>query len=247
MRMRFAAVVVVAGLTAAVPRAEAADLYGKSPQSMAFEVKLGLHKPFIDRDPNLTRDPYYSMFGNFPMLMSEFEFDYQFLRPFDVGSLGFGFSWGYGEKFGKAIDAKGVVAEESAGIRLVPLKAMLVYRFDWAANKHSVPLVPFVKGGLVGEIWWAVKGNKVEVVNDVPAQGIRWGATGVLGLMLQLDILDPRLARDFDTSAGVNHSYIFAEWQINEVTNFGFNDPTTGKPGLDLSSRTFMFGLGFEF
>ena len=53
--------------------------------------------------------------------------------------------------------------------------------------------------------------------------------------------------RDFDTSAGVNHSYLFAEWQINEVTNFGINDATTGKPGLDLSNRTFMFGLAFEF
>lgn len=244
--MRLPCLVLGLGLFATAARAE--EIKGATPQSMAFEVKLGLHKPFIDRDPNLTTDPYYDMFGNYPMVMAEFEFDYQFWRPLDLGSLAASFSFGYGEKFAKAIDAAtGAAAEESAGLRLVPFKAMLVARFDWAANKHNIPLVPFVKGGAVGEIFWFVKNNKVEVVNGVPGQGIRWGLTGALGLMLQIDFLDPQLARDFDTSAGVNHSYLFAEWQVNEVANFGMLDPVTSKPGLDLSNRTFMFGLGFEF
>ena len=61
----------------------------------------------------------------------------------------FGFSFGYGEKFGKAVDASGAPAGESAGIRLVPLNAVAVYRFDWAADVLRIPLVPFVAAGFV--------------------------------------------------------------------------------------------------
>ena len=72
-------------------------------------------------------------------------------------------------------------------------------------------------------------------------QGVKFGIAGVLGLALQLDFIDQRLARDFDSSVGVNHTYLFAEGTLQEMNLFG------GSKALDLSSAHFMFGLGFEF
>jgi hypothetical protein len=230
-------------LTAAAAQAD--EISGASERNMEFEFKLGPYRPLVDRefqispDPTVAR-PFEQTFGSGPMLFGEVELDRELFQAF--GTFSVGASIGYGEKFGKAIDAMTMqVSTESTGIKLVPLKALAVYRWDWAAIKHNIPLVPYLKGGFEMAIWWAVKGNEVNVSDNLPAgPGVRWGVVGVVGLALQIDFLDPRLARDFDTSAGVNHTYLFAEWAVEEVTSFG-------KPGLDLSSRHAMFGLSFEF
>jgi hypothetical protein len=73
----------------------------------------------------------------------------------------------------------------------------------------------------------------------VAGAGISWGYFFTGGLMLMLDFLDPRLARDFDSEMGVNHSYIFAEFDYEQVDSFG-------APALNLSSRRFSFGLAFD-
>ena len=55
-----------------------------------------------------------------------------------------------------------------------------------------------------------------------------------------LDVLEPRLARDFDSDVGVNHSYLFAEYTHAEVNNFGGG-------GFNLSTRHWMFGLALDY
>ena len=109
---------VMIGLLGA--HAMAAEVYGATDQSFAFEFKLGPYRPLIDRDPTLTSDPYYETYGSSPMIMGELELDYQFWRP--LGSLAVGFSFGYGEKFAPAVDATtSTAASESTGLRLFPI------------------------------------------------------------------------------------------------------------------------------
>ncbi|MBS1149494.1 MAG: hypothetical protein H6Q89_1192 [Myxococcaceae bacterium] len=236
--------VLMVGLLGA--NALAAEIYGASEQSFAFEFKLGPYMPLIDRDEALTTDPYYATYGNAPMLMGELELDYQFWRPF--GSIAVGFTFGYAEKFAPAIDATTLTpATESTGLRVFPMKLLAVYRWDWAANKHNIPLVPYLKAGFVAEPWWVVKGGKTETADGREGTGVRFGVAATIGLALQIDFLDPRLARDFDTSAGVNHTYLFAEWTITEVNNFGAKTSKGTATGLDLSSRSPFFGLAVEF
>ena len=237
-------IVLLVGLVGA--NGFATDVYGATEQSFAFEIKLGPHKPLIDRNPALSPDPYYSTFGTSPMLLGELELDYQFWRPF--GSFAVGFSFGYAEKFAPAVDATTTtMASESTGLRLFPMKLMLVYRFDWLAQKHNIPLVPYVKGGFVAEPFWITKGGKTETADGMEGVGTRFGVAATVGLALQIDFLDPRLARDFDTSAGVNHTYLFAEWAITEVNNFGATNAKGEPNGFDFSSRSPMFGLAVEF
>ncbi len=216
----------------------------ETPRQMYFEAKLSPYTPLLDRPflglPEASR-PYYAVFGGGPMLLGEVEMDYQFFQKF--GSLAGAVSVGYAEKFGKAIDeTSGQRVDQSTGLRILPIKAMLVYRWDYAKEKFNIPLVPYVKAAFVAMPYWLLNGTDVELYGVARGEGVKFGLAGVLGLALQLDFLDQRLARDFDSSVGVNHTYLFAEGTIQEMNLFN-----TSATGLDFSSRHFMFGLGFEF
>jgi hypothetical protein len=232
-RVALALVVLVAGAS------PAKELVGETDRSLFLEFKLSPYTPLIDRPFTSTTGPYQTIFGGGPMLLGELELDFQFFQR--MGSLAVGLSGGYAEKFGRAVDAAtGAETSQSTGLKLVPLKALLVYRFDWLSLKHDVPLVPYAKAGFVVMPWWVMKGADIEVADGLRGAGVSSGLAGVLGLALTLDFLDPRLARDFDTSVGVNHSYLFAEFALQEMGLFS-------RGAIDLSSRHWNFGLGFEF
>jgi hypothetical protein len=177
------------------------------------------------------------------MWLGEAELDFQFFQKF--GSLAIGLSAGYAEKYGKGVVvATGQPSSESTALHIVPIKALLVYRFDWLNIKYDIPLVPYLKGGPVIMPWWVTKGPDIEVADGLKAQGYKLGLSGTLGLAFCLDFLDRRLARDFDTSMGVNHSYIFAEGTLQNMVLF---EPASNPKPLNLSSLHVMFGLGLEF
>ena len=243
------AIILAGALLATAASAETFQVSGQkkmleSPRSMFFEAKLSPYTPLLDRPfmdlPEAER-PYYAVFGGGAMLLGEIEFNYQFFQKF--GSLAGGASLGYTEKYGKSIDAAtGQRVSQSTGLRLVPIKALLVYRFDWLKENHRIPLVPYAKLAFVAMPWWVENGGSVELSGVQRGEGVKFGFGGTLGLSLQLDFLDQRLARDFDSSVGVNHTYLFAEGTIQEMNLFG----ATAR-GFDLSSKHFLFGLGFEF
>jgi hypothetical protein len=212
----------------------------ESPRSMYIEFKLSPFTPMLDSGFQKNTGPYFKFFGNQPMLLGEIEAEYEFFQKF--GTISAGFSAGYAEKYGKALDsASGEHIGQSTGIHVVPIKVLIAYRFDWLKQKTKVPLVPYVKGAFVAMPWWALNGADVEQASGFYGSGARFGLSGVVGLALELDFLDQRLARDFDSSMGVNHTYLFAEATFQAMNIF----PSVG-PSFDWSSIHFMFGLALE-
>lgn len=212
----------------------------ESPRSMYLEFKLSPFTPMLDSGFQKNTGPYFTFFGNQPMLLGEIEAEYEFFQKF--GTISAGFSAGYAEKYGKALDAaSGEHIGQATGIHVVPIKVLLAYRFDWLKQKTKVPLVPYVKGAFVAMPWWALNGADIEQANGLYGSGARFGLSGVVGLALELDFLDQRLARDFDSSMGVNHTYLFAEATFQAMNIF----PPVGA-SLDWSSIHFMFGLALE-
>ncbi|MFZ5468950.1 MAG: MXAN_2562 family outer membrane beta-barrel protein [Myxococcota bacterium] len=215
-----------------------------TPKYEALELKLGGYKPLIVREAGLASDPYRDVFGAGAMLLAELEYDRQLWQ--EVGTIAVGFSIGYAEKFGSALvgeqNGAAVTQEvsERTGLKVLPLKLMGVYRFDYAALHWNVPVVPYGKVGLAYTPWWSVKGANVEFADGLRGAGAQWGWAAVGGISLMLDFLEPRLAKDFDSDMGVNHSYLFAEYVHQDVNDFGAG-------GLDLSSRHWMFGLTLEY
>lgn len=210
-----------------------------SERTMGVEVKLGAFTPLIDREVSLGAvKPYETIYGGDPMLLFNVSAERQLFQA--LGTAGVGLSGGYAEKYAPALLEDDSQAGESTGLRLVPLQLFGVYRFDYPAHAWGVPLVPYVKAGLSCTVWSASKGADLETTrNGKQAIGARWGWGFTGGLSLLLDVFEPRLARDFDTDMGVNHSYLFVEFNFTDVNNFY-------TAGLDLSGRYVMFGAAFE-
>lgn len=219
----------------------------ESPRNMVAEVRLGSYYPWVDRtlDCQPGQCPYARVLKG-AMLLVELEVERQLFQKF--GSAAIGFSAGYAEKYGHAIDSTGAETSEATSLRILPMKLLGVYRWDWAALKYGVPLVPYVKLGFQVVHWWTTSASGTEVANSLSGAGWSYGVLGAGGLAFLLDILDPRLARDFDSGMGVNHTYLFGEFNIAEVNNFGMKAAGTQELAtLDLSARYFMFGLAFEY
>ncbi|HZH04515.1 MAG TPA: MXAN_2562 family outer membrane beta-barrel protein, partial [Myxococcaceae bacterium] len=224
---------------AAVPAQAQEAPVTESPRTSFLEIKFGSFRPRIDREFGDGPGPYAQFFGDRSMLMAEIEYDRQFFQAF--GSAALGLSVAYAEVYAPTTFASsGEASGERAGFRVIPLKLLAVYRFDVLAQRARIPLVPYAKASLQYVPWKAMKATGTECSGDVCGSGARWGYGGALGVALQLDFLDGRMARDFDAGVGVNHSYFFAEYNASQVTNFG-------DPGLNLSGRYWLFGLGLEF
>ncbi|MBA3546446.1 MAG: hypothetical protein H0T76_08195, partial [Nannocystis sp.] len=137
---------------------------------------------------------------------------------------------------------------DSTRFAVMPLALQVVYRFELLADRFRVPLVPYAKAGLNYSFWWSKDGsNEISTIKDDngkvidKARGGAWGFQTNLGGMLRLDFLERGTARTLDRVTGINHTYIFAEWQLSRVNNFG------RKNSINLGDSTWLVGLALEF
>ncbi|MBX5482143.1 MAG: hypothetical protein IRZ16_09950 [Myxococcaceae bacterium] len=231
----------VLGLVLAfAPAARADVIYTESSRSGALMFKLGMFNPSDSIDEGLPAKPYETTFGDTGMLVGEIEYDHYFYQGF--GAVGIGASGSYGEIYGKGlvIGDETATTEDHSGLVVAPVRLMALYNWDYAAQTWAIPLVPYLRAGAAVVPWWALQAGNVEIASGKRGAGATWGWTVTGGLMFQLDVLDPRLARDFDNDLGVNHSYVFAEYNYLRAENFG-------KGGLKFNVGHFMFGLSLEF
>jgi hypothetical protein len=235
---------LVATVTGAQAQAQMVqDEFGqyRSPQHFALELRFGPYRPNVDSEFGGARTPHQDFFGSKRRLMSQIEFDYQFLRH--VGSAAVGVGVGYFTQSGKNRTPDGVLSEDWTTLRLIPISASLVYRFDLLFERLKIPLVPYGKVGFDYVIWTMTNGN-----GDVPddpvggrGEGGTWGWHAAVGLSLVLDFMDPISAHQFDVEMGVNHTHLFAELGHWDVSGLGMANK------LRVGDTTWVGGLLFEF
>jgi hypothetical protein len=235
---------VLPGLLTAAALGLATPAQAATPISGAFELQLSGYHPQVDSEPGLTGAPYHTAFGDKSMLLFEVEWQRQFFQKF--GSLAGAIAAGYGELYGKGVFASdGSVSSDNTALKVVPLKALLVYRFDVLARRWNVPLVPFGKFGLVYETYQVTNGSgDTSTSGSSSGSGGRWGWEGDVGLALLLDWFDPNLAKDFDIDVGVNHSYFFAAYRNMSASR---DNPFAAPSGLRLNDKFWVFGLSIEY
>lgn len=183
------------------------------------------------------------------------EVDWQILRMGPVGSFGVGLQAYYAWASAKAPLASTSTSadpgtwtrtDQLSQLTVVPVTALAVVRFDGLARAvRYLPLVPYVKFGLTYGFWWVSNGDEYARGtgadgNATDAVGGTLGFTGAVGLQLMLDAFEPTLARQFDTTMGVNHSYVFFEGYMQ---NLGFGSSSR----LDVGTLTWSAGLTFEY
>jgi len=215
--------------------------YEPSPQWFAVELKFGPYLPDIDSELGSGGGPYRDIFGRKLRLMSQLTFDVQFLKKH--GTLGVGGTIGLFTAQGKALLETGESSSDKTSINVIPLILQLVYRWDYAAKHWNVPLVPYVRAGLVYSFYWITQGSGklARFASGGKAHGGVWGYQVNIGLALMLDVLEPGSAKKLDSEMGVNHTYLFCEFVHSGVDDFGGDRIRLGM------KYTLLAGLAAEF
>lgn len=230
--------VVLALSLIALPSSAAAEstVYG------SFELKLGGYYPGIDAEFAGT-GPFETFYGSDWRFYGEFVWNWYLLDS--IGKLGVGAHVGYTSATGAVKSTTdGSQDQEVPGethFSVIPLRLSVLYRYDYSAIHHGIPLVPVLKAGL-DYYFWEFEDADGETSNyqGTSGSGGKAGWHASFGLNLLLDVIDPASAAYLDMSWGVNNSYFFAEYMISRIDGFGSG-------GLDLSDDQWLFGLAFEF
>jgi hypothetical protein len=211
----------------------------ESPQDTAVELRFGRFDP--DPDAGLSSTPFKDYFGDDVRFLIGAEVDWQLLRIPHFGSLGPGVGFGVTKFSGKArVTGTGAVARSDTRVWMLPVHLVAVARADVLSRDFGVPLVPYGKLGLGYGLWWSSDGSRAARASGRAGKGASYGLTYALGAMFLLDVLDPDDAASADGLAGINSSYVFAEWFRPQLDGFGANDV------LDLSSSSWLFGVAVE-
>ncbi len=216
-----------------------------SPRTSSLDLRMSFYAPAIDSEFVSTngQQPYAKAFSD-TSLQKGIAFDQILVDGFADLSIGGSLGWWSIEGKGRKLD--GTQSQDKTTLTVVPLTLDLGLRLTVLAFRYGFPLVPYARGGLAYAFWWAKDGNdKVSTWTGVDnkvrtAEGGIAGLHGTIGVRLLLDNFEPRAARGFDLETGVNHSYLFAEYQRLSLNNFG--DSRT----MDLSDGVITFGLAFD-
>ncbi len=211
----------------------------RSPQNMAFELRLGPYLPRVDRS---TDQPIFSeFFGGDDRFMLGFEIDWQLWRIPHVGPVGVGVGLGYTNmsapnRIPAGSDTAGGNATQDSTLTLLPTFAVGVLRVDTLMREFGIPLVPYGKLGIAHAFWWVDDGIGTAEDAGVSGKDTSTGTQMALGGMFLLDVIEPTTARSLDADAGINNSYLFFEWSVSDYTGAQMN----------VGDSTWVTGLALE-
>jgi hypothetical protein len=138
----------------------------ESPRTASAEFKMGAYKPMINRESSIRGNPYDQTFGASAMLLAELEVDKMLYQG--IGLVSVGVSVGYAEKYAAAFlvqsdpNAPPVRSGDNTSLKVVPIKLLAIYKFDYLALHRNIPFTPYVKVGLVFEPWWSAKSGNIQ-------------------------------------------------------------------------------------
>jgi hypothetical protein len=245
----------------AQPDATRRDRAGRpgTPQRFALEFKMGPFLPDVDREySGAGLGPYAMVFGRtdstgaaidqpraFPMPVVAFDWQFVYL----AGPLGVGVQAGFFRDKAQALIADPLPGEnlrsaaDKTSFAMIPLALLLSYRFELMADRLRVPLVPYAKAGLAYSLYWnkSGSGNLARNSRGEAALGGVPGFQANVGAMLRMDFIEPGTAKKLDVLTGINHTYLFGEFQYSRVDNFG-----VGR-SISLGDSTWFAGLAIEF
>ena len=245
-RRAAAASLVALGLSLALPaRAQQAD---RPPRRLLVELKIDRYDPKVDSEKGLGgRTPYADIFGNRKPLRYQLEADWEVAHP--LGSLLLGATIGYWQNIGKGLVDDGLptqrASQDTALLDVIPFGVVATYRFDWLADRYRwLPLIPYAQAGLQRALWASFSGTgNVSHAHADGRRGSGWtyGYTTAVGVALNLDAIDPSVAREAYIDTYIQRTSVFVEYGWTRLDNFH----KTG--ALILTDKAFRFGLSLEF
>ena len=250
------ALLVVGALLAPGARAEwrASE---RPARKLLFAFKIDRYDPKVDSESafaGLPSDqrPYRQIFHGRAPLRYQLEADWEVWHPF--GSFLVGATAGYWQNFGKGLTADTrTTSSDTALLDVLPFGVIGTYRFDWLADHFPrFPLIPYAQAGLMRALWASFSGTGAvsrDATQGGRGSGWTWGYTTALGFAVNLDAIDPELAREAYVDTGIQRTSLFAEYGWTHLDDFHRTKPGTDLTAgaLILSDRAWRFGLALEF
>ncbi len=209
--------------------------------------KADRYDPKVDSESGLTGTPYHDVFGGRAPLRYQLEFDWEVAHPF--GSILVGATVGYWQNLGKALLLTSTPgnpqhSEDTTLLDVIPFGVIATYRFDWLTERwERFPFIPYAQVGLMRALWVSYDGTGSVSKASSGGRGSGWtnGYTTALGFAINLNAIDPGLAREAYLDTGIQRTAFFAEYGWTYLSNFH-------KSGaLVLSDHAWRFGLSVEF
>jgi hypothetical protein len=210
-------------------------------QRFAFELRIGPYTPRVDA--TVSGSPYETTFGDSQRWSGGLEADWQALRLHKVLSFGPGANIAYTSASGNGFLASGAGRSgQESTLNILPVQLGGVLRIDALADNTPIPLVPYAKAGLGGALWWSNDGGETaeDDASGTDGSDFSYGWFAAAGLMLRLDFLDQDDANSARAFTGLDHSYLFAEWNSCHLDGFGSGDT------MDVGADTYLFGVAVE-
>jgi hypothetical protein len=215
----------------------------ESPQNWAVELRFGPYYPQADEEFNGGAAPLANTFGTSHRVMVGIEGDWQALRVPKILSIGPGFGTGYTvlSATAKFSDGSGY-ADMGTSLKLWVQWADVVARIDALNKNFHVPIVFSAKLGAGQALWWASKGDMTgrDRVTGTIGHGRSFGPHWALGVMFDLNFVQPERARKLDAVSDINHMYLFFEWYQLKLGSWGSNN-------LHVGDSDWVLGYALEF
>jgi hypothetical protein len=247
-KRRAAAGAALLAVLAPVPAAQAAHWTGQNrpPRFLLVAFKVDRYDPKIDSEAGLNgATPYHDIFHGKAPARYQLEIDWEVAHPF--GSLLLGATGGFWQNYGHGFDTSGPtpkVSEDTTNLDIAPFGAVVTYRFDELADRvRFLPIIPYAQAGLMAALWSSFNGKGDVSRRPGGGRGSGWsyGYTTAVGLALNLDAIDPGLAREAFIDMGIQRTAVFAEYGWTRLDSFR-------KGGrMILSDRAWRFGVSVEF
>jgi len=228
-------------------------------------VRIGRYVPGIDKQlqsqtNNADAKPYRQMFGGYA-LVPFLDIDRVIWRGF--GELTVGGSIGFLNRSASSFTSTSMASDgyyrarsdgDNNAFRMIPMAALVGYRFTYLDDTWGIPIVPYARGGLAYYAWW-LKGpdgklaftgdgnchpSAAECATKQSAIGGSMGLQASVGLAIRAERIDPDAASSMQ-QGGIAHAGFYAEWQGGWVDSFG------NSHRLSLGDSTFFAGVNFEF
>lgn len=242
--------IVGAVLTAGSPDTAMAQYRGdpSGPLGWSFEFKAGSYLPALAEqdDGAAGRTPWSQVYGvNDTVALLNLGLELQLFRG-DAGTLSVLGTVGFAKWNGRAVllsgDEPRAGPKGSSTFNVVPMTFSAGYRFDYLMDHKRIPLAPYVRGGLIYNIWWNTRDDgslsegRTEEDGRYLGYGGKIGFVGTAGLAFQLNFISPRSAEQLREWTRVRATYLFFEGQLS-----AFEDG-----GIDFSELTWFAGLSLE-
>lgn len=213
-----------------------------SAQNFAFELRFSPYYPAVDDEPGLSGTPFEDRFGDKPRLSIGAEFDWQMFRVPYVGTIGPGLGVSTVSMSRPALTVSGKESGDEYALSIYPFWLSAVLRADVFWRDMSIPLIPYGKLGLALAPWRASNTGGTSSSDDgVSGKGHTFGTHLAIGAMLALDVFDRSAARSMDVAAGINGTYLYAEYYWLNLNGLAQDS------ALYVGTTTWAAGMAFEF